>query len=85
MAREIMPAYDRKPVTVVGILNGCLMFVADLVRRIDLPLRVAFITASSYRGSAPTPGRLEIHDELFPDLTAATFSCSTISSIPGRH
>ena len=45
------------------------MFVADLVRRIDLPLRVAFITASSYRGSATTPGRLEVHDELLPDLT----------------
>ena len=69
MAREIMHVYDRKPVTVVGILNGCLMFVADLVRRIDLPLRVAFITASSYRGSATTPGRLEIRDELLPDLT----------------
>ena len=69
MAREIMRIYEGKPVTVVGILNGCLMFVADLVRRIDLPLRVAFITASSYRGSARTPGRLEIRDELLPDLT----------------
>ena len=69
MARDIMQVYDRKPVTVVGILNGCLMFVADLIRRIDLPLRVAFITASSYRGSATTPGRLEIRDELLPDLT----------------
>jgi len=69
MARDIMRFYDGRPVTVVGILNGCLMFVADLVRRIDLPLRVAFITASSYRGSATTPGRLEVRDELLPDLT----------------
>jgi hypoxanthine phosphoribosyltransferase len=69
MAREIMRAYDGKPVTVVGILNGCLMFVADLIRRIELPLRVAFLTASSYRGSATTPGRLEVRDELLPDLT----------------
>jgi hypoxanthine phosphoribosyltransferase len=66
---EIARAYEGKAVTVVGILNGCLMFVADLIRRIDLPLRVAFITASSYRGSATTPGRLEVHDELLPDLT----------------
>src|SRR5688572_3346722 len=70
MAAEITRAYEGKPaVTVVGILNGCLMFVADLVRRIDLPLRVAFITASSYRGTATTPGRLEIRDELLPDIT----------------
>jgi hypoxanthine phosphoribosyltransferase len=69
VAADIVRAYEGKPVTVVGILNGCLMFVADLVRRVDLPLRVAFITASSYRGSATTPGRLEVRDELLPDLT----------------
>ncbi len=70
LAAEIAHAYDGKPpVTVVGILNGCLMFVADLIRRIDLPLRVAFVTASSYRGTATTAGKLAIHDELLPDLT----------------
>jgi hypoxanthine phosphoribosyltransferase len=69
VAEEIARAYAGKPVTVVGILHGCLMFVADLIRRIDLPLRVAFLTASSYRGSATSPGRLEVHDELLPDLT----------------
>ena len=69
LAAEIARAYDARPqVTVVGILNGCLMFVADLVRRIDLPLRVAFITASSYRGTATSAGKLEIRDELLPDL-----------------
>jgi hypoxanthine phosphoribosyltransferase len=69
VAEQIVRTYEGKAVTVVGILNGCLMFVADLIRRIDLPLRVAFITASSYRGSATTPGRLEVRDELLPDLT----------------
>ena len=68
MAAEIVRAYDGKPITVVGILTGCLIFTADLIRRIDLPLRVAFITASSYRGSATTSGRLEIRDELLPDI-----------------
>jgi hypoxanthine phosphoribosyltransferase len=69
VAGEIARVYEGRPVTAVGILNGCLMFVADLIRRIDLPLRVAFITASSYRGSTTTPGRLEVRDELLPDLT----------------
>jgi hypoxanthine phosphoribosyltransferase len=53
---------------VVGILTGCLIFTADLIRRIDLPLRVAFITASSYRGETTVSGRLEIRDELLPDI-----------------
>jgi hypoxanthine phosphoribosyltransferase len=68
VACDIEATFEGTPVTVVGILNGCLIFVADLIR-IDLPLRVAFITASSYRGSATTPGRLEVRDELLPDLT----------------
>jgi hypoxanthine phosphoribosyltransferase len=68
LAAEIVHEYEGKPVTVVGILNGCLMFVADVVRQIDLPLRVAFVTASSYRGNTRTPGKLEIHDELLPDI-----------------
>lgn len=70
LAAEIGAAYhDGRPVTVVGILTGCLVFMADLIRRIDLPLRVAFLTASSYRGEATTSGKLVIRDELLPDLT----------------
>ena len=68
LAAEIVRAYDGKPVTVVGILTGCLMFTADLIRRIDLPLRVAFVTASSYRGATLVAGRLEIRDDLLPDI-----------------
>lgn len=68
VAAEIARVYEGTPVTVVGILNGCLMFLADVVRHIDLPLRVAFITASSYRGTTTVPGKLEIHDALLPDI-----------------
>ena len=69
LAAEIVRDYDGKPVTVVGILTGCLVFTADLIRDINLPLRVAFLTASSYRGSTTFPGKLEIRDELLPDIT----------------
>jgi hypoxanthine phosphoribosyltransferase len=68
LAGEIARAYDGRPVTVVGILTGCLVFMADLIRRIDLPLRVGFLTASSYRGEATTPGKLTIKDDILPDL-----------------
>jgi hypoxanthine phosphoribosyltransferase len=68
LAAEIVQAYEGRPVTVVGILTGCVVFMADLIRVIDLPLRVAFLTASSYRGETTTPGRLEIRDELLPDI-----------------
>lgn len=68
MATEVVAAYDGRPVTVIGILNGSLIFMADLIRRINLPLRIAFLTASSYRGETTTPGKVLIHDELLPDL-----------------
>src|SRR5207244_10325250 len=57
-----------KPVTIVGVLTGCLMFLADLVRHLDLPLRIGLIQASSYRGEVTTPGQLKIAPELIPDL-----------------
>jgi hypoxanthine phosphoribosyltransferase len=68
LARQIAGDYRDEPFTIVGVLTGSLMFLADLVRHLDLRLRIAFIQASSYRGNATTPGRLEVQRELLPDL-----------------
>jgi hypoxanthine phosphoribosyltransferase len=69
LARQIAHDYEGRPVTIIGVLTGCLMFLADLVRQLDLPLRIGLIQASSYRGATTTPGELRIHPELLPDLT----------------
>jgi hypoxanthine phosphoribosyltransferase len=69
LARQIAKDYSHQPVTIVGVLTGCLMFLADLVRRLELPLRIALIQATSYRGAATSPGRLRIHPDLLPDLS----------------
>src|SRR5262249_21904320 len=53
---------------IVGVLTGSLIFLADLVRRLDLSLRIALIQASSYRGATTTPGQLHVQPELVPDL-----------------
>jgi hypoxanthine phosphoribosyltransferase len=63
MAAEIRADYV-EPLTVVGVLTGSLVFLADLVRRIDRPLQIGLIQASSYRGTATSPGQLVIRDEL---------------------
>jgi len=68
MARQIAPDFRDRPVTIVGVLTGSLMFLADLVRHLDLPLRIGLIQASSYRGATTTPGELVIQPELLPDL-----------------
>src|SRR5687767_7309666 len=68
LAQQISADYQNRPVTIVGVLTGSLMFLADLMRRLDVPLRIALIQASSYRGAATTPGQLRIHPELVPDV-----------------
>lgn len=68
MAQQIADDYRGQPVTIVGVLTGCLMFLADLVRHLDLPLRIALLQASSYRGETTTPGDLHINPDLLPDL-----------------
>src|SRR5262245_1431954 len=68
LAKQIALDYHGRPVTIVGVLTGSLMFLADLVRHLDLPLRIGLIQASSYRGAATTPGQLHIQPELLPDV-----------------
>jgi hypoxanthine phosphoribosyltransferase len=68
LARQMAADYQGRPVTIIGVLTGCLMFLADLVRHLDLPIRIAFLQASSYRGEAVVPGQLRVDPGLLPDL-----------------
>jgi hypoxanthine phosphoribosyltransferase len=68
LARVIAVDFQGRPTTIVGVLTGCIMFLADLVRHLDLPLRIDLIQASSYRGTATTPGPLRISPDLVPDV-----------------
>ena len=66
LAREIRSQYT-EPFTVVGVLTGSLIFLADLVRNLDVPLQIGLIQASSYRGTT-TSGELIIRDELLANI-----------------
>ena len=68
LAAEVVREYAGKPLTVVGVLTGALVFLSDLIRRVDLPLRIGLVRASSYRGAVTEPGELHIHTDLLPDL-----------------
>lgn len=68
LAEEIANDYRDLPTTIVGVLTGSLMFLADLVRRLDFPLRIGLIQASSYRGATTTAGELRISPDLIPDV-----------------
>jgi hypoxanthine phosphoribosyltransferase len=68
LAREIGDYYAGRPLTVIGVLTGSIVLVADLIRHLDLPLRVGVIQARSYRGASTDPGALAIDDSMLPDI-----------------
>jgi hypoxanthine phosphoribosyltransferase len=68
LSAEVRAAVGRRPLTVVGVLTGSIMVVADLIRRLEGPVQVSMVWASSYRGTATRPGELELRLDLLPDL-----------------
>ena len=55
MGREISECYDEgDDLLVLGLLKGSFIFLADLVRSIDLPLQADFMVASSYGSGEPS-------------------------------
>ena len=70
MAAKIEQAYEGRQLTIVGVLTGSVVLVADLIRHIDQPMRVGVIQASSYRGATTTRGDLIINSELMLDITS---------------
>jgi len=47
-------------VTLVAVLTGAVVFLADLLRRLTLPVEVGAASARSYRGASTRPGRLRL-------------------------
>jgi hypoxanthine phosphoribosyltransferase len=68
LAGEIGRHYAGRPLTILGVLTGSLVLVADLIRRLDLPLRVGVIQTRSYRGPGTRPGQLQINDTMLLDI-----------------
>jgi hypoxanthine phosphoribosyltransferase len=54
LARQIQKDFAGRDLVIVALLTGTVIFLADLLRRLSLPLRLDFIGVSSYRlGDAP--------------------------------
>lgn len=68
LSAAVRQQVGRRPLTVVGVLTGSIVLVSDLIRRLEGPVRVSMVWASSYRGTATRPGTLELRLDLLPDL-----------------
>jgi hypoxanthine phosphoribosyltransferase len=67
MSREIEQDFAGHEMVVVSLLNGTVMFLADLIRNLSLPLRLDFIGVSSY-GAGTASGELTFTKELRLDV-----------------
>jgi len=64
LGSRITADYVGKDLVLVGILKGSCAFLADLMREIDLPLKIDFMAVSSYKDGTRSSGDVEILKDL---------------------
>ena len=72
LAREINRDYAGREITLISVLRGSFIFMADLTRKIELPCTVDFMSVSSYGRGTRSSGQVQITKDLS-------------DSIEGRH
>ena len=60
LARRLEAHYAGQPLTIVALLNGSLIFLADLVRELRIPVEYDTLRISAYRGATTTAGEVRI-------------------------
>lgn len=69
LAARIEADYQGRVLTVVVLMDGALFFVADLLRQMDLPIRLVTLSASSYHGGTSSSGQVRVQ---WPDSVEFT-------------
>jgi len=59
LAQELERNHPGGDMVIVSVLGGSVIFLADLVRKINLPVRIDTVSVSSYAGKAVAPGELK--------------------------
>jgi len=68
LAAQISADYRERELTVIAVLNGSLIFMADLLRRIPLPLKLDCLSVASYHGGTKTTGEVVFKQIMLPDV-----------------
>jgi hypoxanthine phosphoribosyltransferase len=69
IAEQIVKDYRDRELTVIAVLNGSLIFMADLLRRIPLPLKLDCLSVASYHGGTKSTGEVVFRQVALPDVT----------------
>ena len=68
IAAQISADYRERELTVIAVLNGSLIFMADLLRRIPLPLKLDCLSVASYHGGTKSTGEVVFRQVALPDV-----------------
>ena len=68
VADEMNNFYNKEEVYVICVLKGAVMFMTDLSKHLNMPLKMEFIRLSSYNGGTSTSGKVNAVDISLPDL-----------------
>lgn len=68
VADEINAKYQEKPLTMICVLNGAVMFYSELVKHLKIPIKMHFIRLSSYGNSQESTGKVSVKNLDLPEL-----------------
>jgi len=68
IAAQLNKDYADKAPVFVGVLNGCFMFMGDLLKEVTIPCEVAFTKLSSYHGGISSTRRIRDDFDLMTDI-----------------
>ena len=69
IGREISKKYKGKVPIIIGVLNGAFLFMADLVRNLNIQFEVDFIKIDSYGDNAKSTGTVRLIKDISADIT----------------
>ena len=67
LGKKITKDYEGKKPIFIGILNGCYVFMADLLREVELDVEVDFVKIRSYEGDSST-GTIKFRKDISADI-----------------
>ncbi len=68
LAVDIESVYQDRPLTIVGLMTGSIVLLADLIRLLKMPLRVGVLQTSSYRDGTERQ-QLQINSDLMLEIS----------------
>jgi hypoxanthine phosphoribosyltransferase len=68
LGAAISADFEGKDVVFIGVLKGCFIFMADLMRHVTIPCSMDFMAVSSYGGGTVSTGAVKINKDLSQDI-----------------